>query len=535
MAGIPKVKITFDADFDDMKKSIKGGQDEIESFGSKVGDFGKKAGLAFAAAGVAAAAYAGKLLIDGVQSAIADEAAQIRLANALKNVVGASDANIKSMESFITKTSLATGVTDDQLRPALERLTRSTKDIAEAQALTNLALDIAAAKNISVETAAIALAKANDGNVNALKKLGITLGDNATNLVSYNQEQAKLTKLLAEQDLVLETSGAKSKEYAAITEKVAEKQKLVNELGLAGIDVFGELGKEFSGASSEAAETFAGKMDRLKIAFEEGKETVGAFVLDAITPMVTVFLTKVVPMIQQFSDEIGPKLTPIFKGVSTFIIDTFIPALSSIYNFIKDNVVPIFVTAFKPAIEGIKTVFVALGKAISDNENSFDGLKLALGALLAVAKLVAPFIGGAFKIAFSGVAFIIDGVAAAGRGVTVAINAVISAVNALIAAYNIVNNIIPGAKDIPTIPKRAMGGAVSSNNPYIVGELGPELFVPSSSGKIVPNNQLSSGGGPTFNITVNGAIDAEGTARTIIDVLNNSFYRGTGGATAFAS
>jgi phage-related minor tail protein len=80
-----------------------------------------------------------------------------------------------------------------------------------------------------------------------------------------------------------------------------------------------------------------------------------------------------------------------------------------------------------------------------------------------------------------------------------------------------------------------MGGQVSSNNPYIVGELGPELFVPSSSGKIVPNNQLSSGGGATFNITVNGAIDAEGTARSIIDVLNNSFYRGTGGATAFAS
>ena len=33
-----------------------------------------------------------------------------------------------------------------------------------------------------------------------------------------------------------------------------------------------------------------------------------------------------------------------------------------------------------------------------------------------------------------------------------------------------------------------------------------------------------------FNITVNGAIDREGTARSIIDVLNNSFYRGTGGA-----
>ena len=55
MAGIPKVKITFDADFDDLKKGIKGGQAEVESFADKVGDFGKKAAAAFAVAAVAAA------------------------------------------------------------------------------------------------------------------------------------------------------------------------------------------------------------------------------------------------------------------------------------------------------------------------------------------------------------------------------------------------------------------------------------------------------------------------------------------------
>jgi len=35
---------------------------------------------------------------------------------------------------------------------------------------------------------------------------------------------------------------------------------------------------------------------------------------------------------------------------------------------------------------------------------------------------------------------------------------------------------------------------------------------------------------PSINVTVNGALDAEGTARTIVDTLNNSFYRGTGGS-----
>jgi len=37
---------------------------------------------------------------------------------------------------------------------------------------------------------------------------------------------------------------------------------------------------------------------------------------------------------------------------------------------------------------------------------------------------------------------------------------------------------------------------------------------------------------PTINLTVNGALDSEGTARTIVNTLNDSFYRGTGGASA---
>jgi hypothetical protein len=66
----------------------------------------------------------------------------------------------------------------------------------------------------------------------------------------------------------------------------------------------------------------------------------------------------------------------------------------------------------------------------------------------------------------------------------------------------------------------------------MVGERGPELFTPSGSGMITPNNRL---GGNTINITVNGAIDSEGTARQIINVLNNSFYRGTSGAAALVT
>jgi hypothetical protein len=67
----------------------------------------------------------------------------------------------------------------------------------------------------------------------------------------------------------------------------------------------------------------------------------------------------------------------------------------------------------------------------------------------------------------------------------------------------------------------------------MVGERGPELFLPNTSGTIIPNNRIG-GQGTTINLTVNGAIDAEGTARTIIDVLNRSSARGTLGSAAFS-
>jgi hypothetical protein len=141
--------------------------------------------------------------------------------------------------------------------------------------------------------------------------------------------------------------------------------------------------------------------------------------------------------------------------------------------------------------------------------------------------------GTTFKLAFSGVALIISGVSKAIQGVVAGINAAIKVVNLLIKGYNIVNNLKPGSKDLQEIPMLATGGLADANQPYIVGERGPELFVPSGNGRVIPNNKLGGGGGNIY-INVSGAIDQEGTARRIVDVLNNSFYRGTNGANALA-
>ncbi len=77
-----------------------------------------------------------------------------------------------------------------------------------------------------------------------------------------------------------------------------------------------------------------------------------------------------------------------------------------------------------------------------------------------------------------------------------------------------------------------MGGPVNAGTSYMVGERGPELFTPNTNGTIIPNNRLSASamGGTVINLTVNGAIDSESTARQIVTILNNSSARGTLGA-----
>jgi len=463
MAGIPKVKITFDADFDELKRGVAGAQNEVQSFGDKMGKFGKMAGAAFAVAGAAALAYAGVLLKQGVESAIADEQAQAKLATTLQNVTGATDAQIAAVEKQILNTSLLTGKTDDELRPSFERLVRATKDSDAALKLQSIALDVSAGSGKSLEAVTNAMAKAQEGNTASLAKLGIGL------------TSAQL----------------KTMDMDAITKQLAST---------------------FGGQATVQADTFAGKMARLKVAFDEGKETIGSFVLDAITPMIDTVVNVVIPAVSQFIDSIGGK-----EGITS--------AFMSFVEGAKKLFIPIF--------QGIKFAFDQIKNAVMDNKDEFAALFEFLS------KYVAPLLGGVLKIAIQGIGIalgvVIDVVGKLISGFQTLFGWIGQVIDRITSLINMVRNNaavrgIAGLIDSAFGGFRAAGGSVSAGTPYVVGERGAELFVPSSNGTIVPNGGMGS----TINVTVNGAIDAEGTARTIVDVLNRSNARGTLGANRFA-
>jgi enamine deaminase RidA (YjgF/YER057c/UK114 family) len=175
MAGSRTLKLSILGDVDNLNKSLKAAGQDVDNFGDKMGKAGKAIGAAFAAAAVAAGAYAIKIGIDGVKAAIEDEKAQTQLALALENATGATKAQIAATENYILQTSLATGVTDDELRPALQRIAISTGSLTKAQDLLSVALDVSTATGKPLETVANALSKAYDGNSAALGKLGIGL------------------------------------------------------------------------------------------------------------------------------------------------------------------------------------------------------------------------------------------------------------------------------------------------------------------------------------------------------------------------
>ena len=148
----------------------------------------------FAIAGAAAGAYAIKLGVDGVKSAVEDELSQKKLATALRNTTKATDQQIASTEDYIKQQQLSFGIADTKLRPALANLARATGDLTRAQQLNNLAIDIAAATGKDLETVSLGLAKAYNGNLGALTKLGIPLDANIVKTKDFDAATKVLTE-----------------------------------------------------------------------------------------------------------------------------------------------------------------------------------------------------------------------------------------------------------------------------------------------------------------------------------------------------
>lgn len=251
MADSRTLKLSILADVDNLRKGLKKAEGELKSFGDFTSNIGRKIELAFKLAAAAAGAYAIKIAVDGVRAALEDEAAQIRLANALAATTQATEKQIAQVEAYITQAALATGVSDDSLRPAFQSLAAVTNNLTQAQKLLNLALEIAAGSGKPLDQVVRALTLAYDGNYNALDKL-----------------LPQISKT--------DVAGKSAAEVFALLEEI------------------------FAGSIQANSESLAFKQAQLAVAFAEVKESLGYALLPVFEQFTNWLINKGIPLLQAF-------------------------------------------------------------------------------------------------------------------------------------------------------------------------------------------------------------------------------------------
>lgn len=344
-------------------KAIKGVGDTAEEthgrFGKLGGSMGKM-GLAMAggvAAAGAAAVVAGKALYDMGEAAAADAKAADRLALGLKNTTGATKDQIAGVEAWITAQGKALGVTDDEMRPAFQRLAQATGDVGDAQKLASVAMDASAGTGKSLQTVSEALAKAQDGNVGALKRLGIETKDAEGKTMSFDQ-------------------------------------------------IVANMGDTFKGQAAEGANTLEGKVGRLKLMFDETKESIGAKLLPIAEKLADWVMNTAIPAFGRFAEAVMPKLREAWDKITAAFEDAR-PGLEKIWDAFKvigeviaTKVAPILIKMYEVYLTNLFKMIGKVGEflpklagfflnmadiAVTAFANLFEAATAAFGGILSVA------------------------------------------------------------------------------------------------------------------------------------------------------
>jgi len=537
MATIPKVKVTFDADFDELKKGVKGATAEVEGFGDKVADFGKRAAAAFAVAAAAAAAYLTKIAVDGVKAAIEDEQAQVRLATALRDVTGATEAQIAKAETFISQLSMQTGIADDKLRPAMQRLALSTNDVGEAQKLLDLSTRVSINSGKELETVAAAVAKAQDGNTTSLAKLGIGLS----------------------------AAELKGKSFGEV---IAMINSMYPDLG----------------ANTDTA---AFKMAQLSVGFNEAKEKLGYALLPMLKSFVDYINQNILPSFDAFIDgltgnysvtssldetqksafALGATINTLAKSIAAVAnvfstdgkkgIDGFIQALQILANvagavvtIIKElvsfivemaNQVIGFLNLFGAGIQKIRSIDSAFGRAFGSVAVSGGMNPIQSGTFLNGASGSGSTSGGG-----AGGAGGFGGGGTSGGGLGGSAGAAVSAAAAT-SLNDLVSKLTKVQDNITEIQFLFDSGAITKTQTAklldaqikqmdvltaqadaLNAQANPSTFNPGQF-------RMGEAATTNINVTLNGLIvDPEGSKRAVESIMNDSYYRGTLGATSLA-
>jgi hypothetical protein len=293
------------------KQAVK----DLKGLEKNFANAGKKIAKAFAVATVAVGAFAVKTGVDAVKGAIEDQKSQALLANSLRNTTGATDAAIKATEEYISKQQMLVAVSDTELRQSLITLTTATGDLTQAQALQNIALDTAAGTQKDLQTVSLAIAKAYNGNIGALTKLGVSI----------------------------DKTIVKNKDFKGAVDALT---------------------KAYGGAAITAADSLEGQLKKLGLAYDEILETLGYALLPVVQEFAEYIVANVLPALETWVNTNKDELAAGLEGLGTTLMQVG-KLLAGFFKVISENLgaVKVFAAIFVGAklATGIYGVVTAIG------------------------------------------------------------------------------------------------------------------------------------------------------------------------------
>lgn len=439
-------------------------------------------------------------------AALQDETSIVRLQQAVKAAGVGWDKYGGQLEET-AKQGMRLGFSDEQVRDGLSLLIAGTGSAEEAMKRLAIAQDVTRGTGIDLSTTSRLLTKVTEESVNVFARYGIRLKEGMTQQEALTAVQAKF----AGQAEAFADSNA-----GAIARQKIQMDELQEALGKRLVPAITAL---FAGFNS-----LPGPMQLAIVGFAG----FGLLIAPAIAGIISVTVA------------LGGLITSLFGVAAAMVVATgglilIIPALiaigvaayvfrdeiMSVFNTVKDFVerhaviiAAILMLVFPFA--GVALLAYKFRDEIMSVFNSVKGFVANNAAIITgIVSVMFPFVGvavAAYKFrdeiasAFNSLIGFVSGAGGAlsnlivepFRDARTAIQWVINKIHDLIDAINSIPSLpdlTPGFSADPRDLFRAAGGPVSAGGSYIVGERGPEWFIPKASGTIVPN---MGGGGNTY-------------------------------------